>query len=279
LTRVLLRAMFGQEWWLDSKDFNATNFYGAAQRGGSFPIVVDDISTDKFRDPAKTLIKRDWQTGNFPVLVLSTNQDVRAVEPEILKRAVVIHSDASRPIAMTAANSLVGRVNRRLGTSLYRRYLYRMLCSWPSFMAEFQSAQINDEATADSANTADLVKLSNSTLGAVFREALGATPNWYPPIDFGTFMTMNGRKVKDRMRSQWAYKPGSFKVDKAANLLIMTIIDQRDRNDFRKDVPSHVYSDTREEKLIMYLDKAEEYFGIRFSRHPLRRFLMAVGIS
>lgn len=39
LTKVMLRAMFGQEWWLDSRDFNATNFYGAAERGGSFPIV------------------------------------------------------------------------------------------------------------------------------------------------------------------------------------------------------------------------------------------------
>jgi hypothetical protein len=41
----MLRAKFGREWWLDSKDFNATNFYG--ERGGSFPIVVDDISIDK----------------------------------------------------------------------------------------------------------------------------------------------------------------------------------------------------------------------------------------
>jgi hypothetical protein len=61
LTRVLLRAMFGQEWWLDVKDFNSTNFYAAAERGGSFPVVVDDISSDKFRDPAKALIKRDHQ--------------------------------------------------------------------------------------------------------------------------------------------------------------------------------------------------------------------------
>src|SRR5215469_1215743 len=279
LTRVLLRAMFGQEWWLDSKDFNATNFYSAAERGGSFPIVVDDISTDKFRDPAKTLIKRDWQTGNFPVLVLSTNQDVRAVESEILKRAVVAHSDASRPMATTAANSFVGRVNRRLGTSLYRRYLYRMLCSWPSFIAEFQQAQIVDDTIADSSKNADLIKLSNSTLRSMLHDALGATPDWYPQIDVDTFMTMNGRKVKDKMRSQWEHKPGSFKVDKASNLLIMTITDQRDRNDFRKDVPSHVYSDTREDKLIMWLDQAEEHFGIRFARRPIKRFLASLGIS
>jgi len=182
-------------------------------------------------------------------------------------------------MATTAANSFVGRVNRRLGTSLYRRYLYRMLCSWPSFIAEFQQAQIVDDTIADSAKNADLIKLSNSTLRSMLHDALGATPDWYPQIDVDTFMTMNGRKVKDKMRSQWEHKPGSFKVDKASNLLIMTITDQRDRNDFRKDVPSHVYSDTREDKLIMWLDQAEEHFGIRFARRPIKRFLASLGIS
>lgn len=274
LTKLLLRAMFGQEWWLDSRDFNATNFYGAAERGGCFPIVVDDISPDKFREPAKTIIKRDFQTGNFPVLVLSTNQDVRAVEPDILKRAVVIHADASTPIAMTAANSFVAQINRRLGTSLYRRYVNKMLSAWSSFMTEFQSVQLAEDAILNSANAADLIKLSNATLRSALEEALGSAPDWYPQIDITTLVTMNGRKVKDRMRSQWEYKPRSFKVDRAANRLIMTISDQRDRNDFRKDVPSHVYSDTREDKLILWLDKAEEYFGIRFSRGPLKRWLL-----
>jgi hypothetical protein len=279
LTKVLLRAMFGQEWWLDSRDFTQTNFYGAAERGGSFPIVIDDISPDKFRDAAKPLIKRDSQTGHFPVLVLSTNQDVRAVEPEILKRAVVIHADASTPIVMNAANNFVGRVNRRLGTSFYRRYLNRMLCAWPSFIAEFQSLETAQEATVGSGNAADLMKLSNSTLRAVLEEALGATPDWYPRIDVSTLTTMNGRKVKDKMRSQWEFKPTSFRVDRAANLLIMTISDQRDRNDFRKDVPSHVYSDTREDKVIMLLSEAEEFFGIRFSRSRIKRFLATLGIA
>src|SRR5262249_18361487 len=117
------------------------------------------------------------------------------------------------------------------------------------------------------------------TLCSVFQEALGATPDWYPQIDVDTFTTMNGRKVKNRMRSQWVYKPGSFKVDRAANLLIMTISDQRDRYDFRKDLPSHVYSDTREDKVIMWLDEAEEYFGIRFSRRRLDHILTALGLS
>ena len=43
---------------------------GLSERGGSFPIVVDDISPDKFRDPAISIIKNDFRMGIYPVLVL-----------------------------------------------------------------------------------------------------------------------------------------------------------------------------------------------------------------
>ena len=118
LTKLLLRAMFQQEWALDARDFNSTNFYAAAKRGGSFPIVVDDVSSEKFREPAKTIIKRDHQIGLFPVLVLSTNQDVRAVETDVLKRAILVHADASIPIDMGLASDFAPRIRKRIGTAL-----------------------------------------------------------------------------------------------------------------------------------------------------------------
>lgn len=272
LTRVLLRAMFGQECWLDVKDFNSTNFYAAAERGGSFPIVVDDISTDKFRDPAKPLIKRDRQIGLFPVLVLSTNQDVRAVEPDVLKRAVVVHADASTPIAMSAANNFVARVNRKLGTALYRRILGRMLAAWPKFMSEFHE-QATAEDPAESGG-ADLIGLSSSTLRAVLGEAIGSIPDWCEAVDVRTLISMNGRKIKDRMRTHWEYQRRSFEVARNTNRLIWTIGDVRDRNDFRKDLPSHVFCDATQDKVILWLDRAEEYFGIEFSRRSGLRGLL-----
>jgi hypothetical protein len=272
LTRVLLRAMFGQEWWLDVKDFKSTTFYEAAERGGSFPIVVDDISPDKFRDPARSIIKRDRQIGLFPVLVLSTNQDVRAVEPDVLKRAVVVHADASTPTAMSNANNFVARVNRRLSTALFRRFLGKMIASWPSFMNEFQSREATGDGPASDA--ADLIALSSSTLRATLAEALGSVPEWCREVSVKTLDSMNGRKVKDRMRTLWEYKRRSFEVEKRDNRLILTINDLKDRNDFRKDFPSHVFYDAREDKIILWLDKAEEYFGIKFSqRSGLRRLI------
>ena len=223
LTRVLLRSMFGQEWWLEVKDFNSTNFYAAAERGGSFPVIVDDISSDKFRDPAKALIKRDHQMGLFPVLVLSTNQDVRAVEPDVLKRAVVVHADASTPIAMSAANNFVARVNRKLGTALYRRFLGRLLSSWPKFMSEFHGQWAIEHAQENGG--ADLIDLSSSALRGVLGETLGSIPDWCEGVNVNTLIGMNGRKIKDRMRTHWEYQRRSFEVARNSNRLIWTISD------------------------------------------------------
>jgi hypothetical protein len=85
----------------------------------------------------------------------------------------------------------------------------------------------------------------------VLTELLSLAPGWCTEIDVNTLITMNGRKIKGRMRSQWEYKPRSFEVDTGANLLILTVGDLKDRNDFRKDLRSHVYYDTREDKLIV----------------------------
>jgi hypothetical protein len=90
-------------------------------------------------------------------------------------------------------------------------------------------------------------------------------PSWCAPVDVNILGAMNGRKIKDRMRSQWQYKRNSFEVARNANRLIMTVADQMDRNDFRKDLPSHVIDDVRQDKIIMWLDQAEEFFAIRFS--------------
>ncbi len=200
---------------------------------------------------------------------------MRAVDPDVLKRALVVHADASAPVTLASANSFVAQVNRRLGTALYRRYLGRMLAAWPALMSEFHAPQAGAEGILNSADAADLIKLFNSTLSAVLNEALGAAPDWYAEMDIGTLFTMNGRKVKDKMRSQWEYKPRSFQVDVKGNHLIMTVGDIRDRNDFKQDLSSHVHCDTRADKIIMWLDQAEEYFGIRFSaRRALKKWLM-----
>ena len=67
------------------------------------------------------------------------------------------------------------------------------------------------------------------------------------------------------MRAQWEYKRKSFEVVHRTNRLIMTINDQMDRNDFRKDIPSHVIDDVRQDKVIMWVEEAQAFFGIPFS--------------
>jgi len=261
LVKTLMRFMFGQPWWLTPKDFTMTNFHGLSEKGGAFPIVVDDISPDKFRDPAVQIIKNDFRAGIYPVLVLSTNQDVRAVQSEVIKRAVVVHAEASTPIAISSKNNPLTRISKQISTALYRRYLAGILEAWPAFISGFHEHDPGDPAH----EAPDLVKLSSAILCRIIGEALGEVPLWCASVDINFLGAMNGRKIKDRMRSQWEYKRSSFEIARNTNRLVMTVGDQMDRNDFRKDLPSHVISDVRQDKIIMWLDQAEEFFGIRFS--------------
>jgi hypothetical protein len=256
-----MRFMFGQPWWLTPKDFTMTNFHGLSEKGGAFPIVVDDISPDKFRDPAVQISKNDFRAGIYPVLVLSTNQDVRAVQSEVIKRAVVVHAEASTPIAISSRNNPLTRISKQISTALYRRYLAGILEAWPAFISGFHEHDPGDPAH----EAPDLVKLSSAILRRIIGEALGEVPLWCASVDINFLGAMNGRKIKDRMRSQWEYKRNSFEIARNTNRLVMTVGDQMDRNDFRKDLPSHVISDVRQDKIIMWLDQAEEFFGIRFS--------------
>ena len=128
-----------------------------------------------------------------------------------------------------------------------------------------------DQSVSESA---DLVELSSSVLRSLLSEALGDAPAWCEQVSVERLVKMNARKIKNRMLSQWTYKRSSFTPNRRENQLILTVADLKDRNDFRKDLPSHVYCDFRDDKLIMWLDKAEEYFGIEFSRRgPLRRMM------
>jgi hypothetical protein len=222
---------------------------------------VDVISPDKFREPAVQIIKNDFRAGVYPVLVLSTNQDVRAVQSEIIKRAVVVHAEASTPVAISSKNNPITRISKQISTALYRRYLARMLEEWPGFISGFHGHDPNDP----NHEAPDLMMLSSAVLRKTMGEALGEVPSWCAPVDVNLLGAMNGRKIKDRMRSQWQYKRNSFEIARNANRLIMTVADQMDRNDFRKDIPSHVIDDVRQDKIIMWLDQAEDFFDIRFS--------------
>jgi hypothetical protein len=275
LVKVLMRFMFGHPWWLIPKDFNMTNFQALSERGGSFPIVVDDISPDKFRDPAISIIKNDFRMGVYPVLVLSTNQDVRAVQSEVIKRSVVVHAEASTPVAVSMKNNPITRISKYITTALYRRYLGEILKQWPGFINRFYVRESLGDGTSEAP---DLVMLSSSVLRNVLGEALGDIPEWCVPVDINILGAMNGRKIKDRMRAQWEYKRKSFDVVRRTNRLVMTINDQMDRNDFRKDIPSHVIDDVRQDKVIMWLEEAEAFFDIPFSspgrlKGLVRRFL------
>lgn len=63
------------------------------------PIIVDDLTNDRFKQHAIETIKNDdfgiaEHLVNYPAVVISANEDVKAVAPEVIRRTVICRVQA-----------------------------------------------------------------------------------------------------------------------------------------------------------------------------------------
>ena len=63
------------------------------------PIIVDDLTNDRFKQHAIETIKNDHfgiaeHLVNYPAVVISANEDVKAVAPEVIRRTVICRAQA-----------------------------------------------------------------------------------------------------------------------------------------------------------------------------------------
>ena len=63
------------------------------------PIIVDDLTNDRFKQHAIETIKNDdfgiaEHLVNYPAVVISANEDVKAVAPEVIRRTVICRAQA-----------------------------------------------------------------------------------------------------------------------------------------------------------------------------------------
>ena len=64
---------------------------------------------------------------DFLTVVISANEDVKAVAPEVIRRTVICRVQAGLTNTQVMQSSVVRTVQREIGTAFYREYLRRML--------------------------------------------------------------------------------------------------------------------------------------------------------
>ena len=132
LSRVLTRSMFCIHKEPPGREFTTARALGFRDRMAGIPLIVDDLNNRKMAEHLPDLVKadRDFAERYAPILI-STNRDVQAVQPELRKRMVVVHVAGSEPRALPAAPA---RRAMAVGTGLHRDYLNRIAPRVPALL-------------------------------------------------------------------------------------------------------------------------------------------------
>src|SRR5215468_5720229 len=146
-TKIAARSMFGFEKMLRSGQFTANRALGLRERLGSVPLLIDDVSRDKFTTHVPDLVRTDQEmSASYAPIMLTTNRDVSSIPPDLTKRMVTCHIDAAIPENRSVTERIARRALREIGTALYRAYLQRLIPEVRAMRAEIdaEAAQFPD---------------------------------------------------------------------------------------------------------------------------------------
>ena len=96
---TLLKMMIGQKTKISAPDFTRSSIEGLKRTVKGAPIIVDDLTNTRFNQHAIETIKNDdfgVADGllHYPAVVISANEDVKAVAPEVIRRTVICRVQA-----------------------------------------------------------------------------------------------------------------------------------------------------------------------------------------
>ena len=265
---TLEKMMIGQKPKISASDFTRTAIDGLRAQTKGVPIIVDDMVNSRFNMHAVETIKNDDygimdKNIHYPAVVISANEDVKAVSQEIIRRTVICHVSAGLTNTEVMQNSTVKKVQKNIGTAFYRRYLKMMLERIPRLL---ESMKDDDAESAP-----DILKLSSEVIYEIFESFSDiAIPKYIRKLDLTDYFSekITGSNVIQTIRTAWNNNRGQFEVDARRNLLKYNAGQTYDATRIVKELPETLVPTASRELVIMKLDVAKEFFGIEF-KHGL----------
>jgi len=253
-TKIATRSMFGFEKMIRSGQFTANRTLGLRERLGAIPLLIDDVTRDKFTSHVPDLVRTDHETSaNYAPVVLTTNRDVSAIPPDLTKRMVTCHVDAAIPENRSVTERIARLTLREIGTALYRSYLQRLI---PEIRA--MRAEIDEEA----AQFPDLFARSSVILRDIFGEALGEVPCWARPLDFTDYFGIRHRRFRDQLADMLADPDERITVNRRAREIMIGFGgDTNQAAQFARSVPDFVLKGRFADLVKLDLQALEQEMG------------------
>jgi hypothetical protein len=253
-TRVAARSMFGFEKMIRSGQFTANRALGLRERLGSIPLLIDDVTRDKFTSHVPDLVRTDQETSaGYAPIVLTTNRDVSSIPPDLTKRMVTCHIDAAIPENRSVSERIARRAQREIGTALYGAYLQRLIPEIRAMRAEID---------AEAAQFPDLLARSSAILRDLLGEALGDLPAWARPLGFMDYFGIRHRRFRDQLADMLADADERVAVNRRAGELTISFGgDTNQAAQFTRMVPDFVLKGRFVDRVTLDLAALEQEMG------------------
>lgn len=263
---TLLKMMIGQKPKVSAPDFTRSSIEGLKHTVQGAPIIVDDLTQARFRDHAIETIKNDdfgisEHLTHYSAVVISANEDVKAVAPEVIRRTVTCRVEAGLTNTEVMKSNVVRMVHQKIGTAFYREYLRRMLELIPDLIEEMKS----DE----SESAPDILAVSSKVIVDILGEYhAGRIPKYIRELSLEDYFSehVTGKYAKTSVINAWKTSPKSFVVSKKTNELRYNAGQTYDADRLMKELPETLEARKSREWVVMNLDEAKEFFGINFKR-------------
>lgn len=198
---------------------------------------------------------------HYPAVVISANEDVKAVAPEVIRRTVICRVQAGLKNTELMKSNIVRKVQKEIGTAFYREYLRRMLEEIP----EHIDALKDDEA----AGAPDILAASSVIICNIMKEHYeGEIPFYIRPLTLDDYFSerVTGAYAMKTIKDAWSVSRKAFVVDKRLNQLRYNAGQTWEADRIIKELPEDLVARRAREYVVMELDKACDFFGISFKR-------------
>jgi hypothetical protein len=268
---TLLKMMIGQKTKLTAPDFTRSSIDGLKRTVKGAPIIVDDLTQTRFAQHATETIKNDdfgvvEDLSAYPAVVISANEDVKAVAPEIARRTVICHVQAGLKNTELMKTSIVRRIQKNIGTALYREFLRRMLDTMPELMNALKSDDQNEAP--------GILEISSKILFELIHEHSDRTlPVYVRPLTLEDYFgdKATGAQVIKKIKTAWQVNRKAFDISRKTGQLRYNAGESWEASYILKELPEDLEASKSREWIIMDLDKASVFFEIDFKRRGFIR--------
>lgn len=265
---TLLKMMIGQKPKVSAPDFTRSSIEALKRTVQGAPIIVDDLTNNRFNQHAIETIKNDdfgvsEHLTNYSAVVISANEDVKAVAPEVIRRTVICRVEAGLTNTEVMKSNVVRNVQQKIGTAFYREYLRRMLEIMPELIEQLQAEETE--------SAPDILRVSSDIIVDIINQFAQATPQYIKSLSLENYFSeqVTGKYAIKTIKNAWNTSKKSFVVISKNNELRYNAGQTYDATRLIKELPETLEAHTSREWVVMNLEEAKVFFGIDFRRRFL----------